>query len=214
MNRKYSELVIKGPFLLVKGFIMGFLSGNGKDSPYYFHRKHGIQRETMKDVLKDVLDVDNYVHLCIATNLYKPFREALQNSASEHALSIESKKDIQSANFHFSMASYNENISKKILNIIQHPTEGAQLKGYKIHKMIDDSSVPLAAYSPVHKYELHTSGMIDGDFSGVMETYNQLRFGEFSESILLSEVSLEFTHTKDFPVNKQKNNKLKEARYI
>ncbi|MBD3223891.1 MAG: hypothetical protein GF313_04130, partial [Caldithrix sp.] len=65
MSRKFSELVIEGPFMLVKGFLVGFLAVKNPEGRYFFHRKAGIRRETFKEFLKDFFELDNYVHLCL-----------------------------------------------------------------------------------------------------------------------------------------------------
>ena len=65
MQEKFTELVVSGSFALVKGFLLGFKGGSETDFCYFFHRKSGIRRDTLVELLKEVLDLDNYVHLCL-----------------------------------------------------------------------------------------------------------------------------------------------------
>ena len=59
MQKSFSELVIEGQFVLVKGFIMGFLHGSDQEFDYFFHRKHGIRRETFKEFIKELFEFES-----------------------------------------------------------------------------------------------------------------------------------------------------------
>ena len=64
MEKTFSEIVIEGPFILVKGFLIGFRSAMDPFD-YFFHRKAGIRRETLRDVMVDLFELENLVHVCV-----------------------------------------------------------------------------------------------------------------------------------------------------
>jgi len=76
MSAKFSEIVIEGSFMLVKGFILGFLSSRESTDRYFFHRKVGIRRETFREMLKEFFELDNYAHVCLDNSLVDEFKEA------------------------------------------------------------------------------------------------------------------------------------------
>ena len=80
MEKAYTELVIAGPFALVKGFLMGFRCGIETEFNYFFHRKCGIRRDTLAELVKEALDMDNYVHLCLENDVLDRFREAVEKA--------------------------------------------------------------------------------------------------------------------------------------
>jgi len=49
MSTPFTELIIKAPFMLVKGFLLGFMHGRNESFDYFFYRKAGIRRETLTD---------------------------------------------------------------------------------------------------------------------------------------------------------------------
>ena len=107
MVHNFSEIVIKGPFFLVKGFLMGYLYASSKKFEYFFHRKTGIRRETLKDLIKEYFEFESNVHLCMENNVVPKFLSAIENSYEKIGLSVESVKTIQSACFSFSYEIFN-----------------------------------------------------------------------------------------------------------
>ena len=90
MVKSFSEIVIEGHFGLVKGFLMGFLYGGEKEFSYFFHRKSGIRRETFKDLLKELFEFENYVHLCIENSKVSKFNKAIEKSHDKIGLQVRS----------------------------------------------------------------------------------------------------------------------------
>ena len=79
METTFTELVIKSPFLLVKGFLMGFMQGRGESFPYFFHRKAGITRETLGEMLRELFAFDSHTHICLPDHVINEFELALKN---------------------------------------------------------------------------------------------------------------------------------------
>lgn len=53
MNQAFYEVVLEGNFMLVRGFVIGFLSSVKPKGLHFFHRKAGIRRATLKDFLRE-----------------------------------------------------------------------------------------------------------------------------------------------------------------
>ena len=113
MHKNFSELVIEGPFLLVKGFILGFLHGSEQEVEYFFHRKHGIKRETFKEFIKELFEFDNHVHVCLDNNIIPKLLKAVGQTKDNIELEVKSVRSIKSANFSFSFEIFNEELAKE-----------------------------------------------------------------------------------------------------
>ncbi len=99
MAKPFVELVISSPFILFKGFLMGFLAGSGKNTRYYFNRRSGIETETLKDHLKKWLGFENSVHICVEAELSKDLETAIRENHEKLGMEIISKRNIRMASF-------------------------------------------------------------------------------------------------------------------
>ncbi len=191
MKTTFSEIVIEGRFMLVKGFLLGFLSVKNPEGKYFFHRKAGIRRETFKDLLKEFFELDNYVHLCLEDNLVKPFVEASKLYTKITGNEVKSIRPITSARFSFAFEVFNREAAAEIKNVIEHLPEGVKLTDFFPYEEKDAEGKGTEAYAPLHEYVYRAKGVLEGDFSGVMDVYLNLKRSKYSESIICSDVKLE-----------------------
>ncbi len=56
MNQSFYEIVLEGNFMMVRGFIIGFMAATKQDGLYFFHRNTGIRRETLKSLYENFLN--------------------------------------------------------------------------------------------------------------------------------------------------------------
>jgi hypothetical protein len=99
MVKPFVELVISSPFILFKGFLMGFQAGTGRDAPYYFNQRSGIETETLKDYLKNWLGFENSVHVCLEESLSDDLESAILQSHETLGMEVISKRKILMAGF-------------------------------------------------------------------------------------------------------------------
>jgi len=99
MTKPFVELVISSPFILFKGFLMGFLAGTGHTGLYYFNRRSGIETETLKDHLKSWLGFENSVHICLEESLSDDLESAILQSHEKLGMEVISKRKILMAGF-------------------------------------------------------------------------------------------------------------------
>jgi hypothetical protein len=169
MSHSFSEIVIEGPFMLVKGFLVGFLSAAKPDGKYFFHRKAGIHRETLKGFL---------------------FIESVKLYTKITGMKIQSVKPINSASFSFAYELYNEDIAAKAKKLISNISEGVKVVDYLPVEQKDISGEGVEAYAPLHEFTSRAKGTITGNFEGVIDLYLKIKRGDLSESIICSEVHL------------------------
>ncbi len=192
MSRQYSELVIEGPFMLIKGFLLGFLSVKNPEGRYFFHRKSGIRRETFKEFLKEFFEMDNYVHLCLENDLIEPFQKAIERYKQTTHIEIQSQKGIEAASFSFAYEFYNEALANTAKDIIENLPENVTLVDYYPYESRDEKGVGVETYSPLHEFTARAKGTVQGDFEGVIDLYLNLKRSEISESVICSDIRLEF----------------------
>ena len=99
MTKPFVELVISSPFMLFKGFLMGFLAGTGHTGLYYFNRRSGIETETLKDHLKSWLGFENSVHICLEKILSENLETAIRQNHEKLGMEVISKRRIRMAGF-------------------------------------------------------------------------------------------------------------------
>ncbi len=99
MAKPFVELVISSPFILFKGFLMGFLTGSKHSALYYFNQRSGIETETLKDHLKNWLGFENSVHLCVEEGLSRDLETAIKQNHKKLGIEVISNRKINMATF-------------------------------------------------------------------------------------------------------------------
>ncbi len=190
MGRKFSEIVVEGPFMLVKGFLLGFLSCKKPDGKYFFHRKANIRRETLKEFVKELFELENYVHLCLEDDLIEPFKQALELYTKTTSYGIKSVKPIKGAQFSFAAELFDKELAGNFKQIIENLPDGVQLKNYHPSEEIEKEAKGIESYAPLHEYVFRAKGEIEGDFEGVIDTYMQIKRSDLSEFVICSDIKL------------------------
>ncbi len=192
MSSKFSELVIDGNFMLVKGFLLGFLSQENAEGKYFFHRKAGIRRESFKDMLKEFFELDNYAHVCLDDSLINRFVEAAKFFTSITGNKIKSIKPVSSASFTFSFEVFNKDLADETKKILHNLPDDVKLEDYIPFEDKVSEGKGVEGYAPLHEYTLRARGKFAGDFAGIMDIYLKIKRSDLSESIVCSEVYLSF----------------------
>ena len=195
MQKSFSELVIEGQFVLVKGFIMGFLHGSDQEFDYFFHRKHGIRRETFKEFIKELFEFESHVHVCLDNNIIPKFLKAIEKSEEKIGLEIKSVKAINSANFTFSFEIFNKELADDIKIVFENSPAGVKVMDYKPIEEVANDAVGVEGYAPVHSFVARGNGTAEGNFHDIMELYLNIKRSKGSESIMCSEINLELEDT-------------------
>ncbi len=199
MKQTYYELVIQSPFLLIKGFLMGFMYGRGEEFPYFFNRKAGIRRETLGEVIKEYLSLDNYTHLCLPENIVPEFETALEKAHPKIGVTIEKKNKIRSAEFTFSFEIYNEEQAQVCKELMKNLPEGVELHNFEPKEIRYETIHGVKEYAPLHPYIYRGQGIVRGDFEPLIEFYLRCKRSSIRELILCSEVRLYYEKEAEVP---------------
>lgn len=192
MSKKYTEIVLEGNFMLAKGFLLGFLSNTKPDAKYFFHRKSGIRRETFRELLKEFFELDNHAHVCIESDLIEPFKKSLALYTKITKNTLKSEKEIDAAHFTFSYELYNEKLANKVKDLFNNLPEDVTLEHYAPVEIKDGEGHGTEGYAPLHEYIIRANGVLSGEFESIMDIYLNIKKGALSESVICSDVVLEF----------------------
>ncbi len=192
MSTKFSELVVEGPFTMVKGLLLGFLGCHKPEGKYFFHRKENIRRDTLKEFLKELFELENYVHFCLEDDLVEPFKEAAKLYTEKTGYKIKSLKPIKGGEFSFAAEFFDRKLADEFRKILENLPEGVKLERYFPLEQINEDGKGIEAYAPLHAYIFRAKGSIGGDFDGVMETYLKIKKSDFRDFVILTPIQLRF----------------------
>ena len=192
MQRAFSELVIEGPFILVKGFLMGFWSTQEPPPQYFFHRKAGIRRETLRDALVELFELENMVHVCLEEAAVQPFQDAVVRAKSVIGLSVRSVKKVVAAEFEFSFEMFSEELADEGKGIFGHLPEGVELVSFEPEEVVHEiqKGRRYAGYAPVRPYVYKGMGHCKGEFGGVVDLFLKCKRSKAASFILTGKIEL------------------------
>ncbi len=191
MSKTFSEIVIEGPFMMVKGFLLGFLACKKPDGKYFFHRKANIRRETLKEFVRELFELENYVHLCLEDDLIEPFKEAFTLYNKVTGYEIKSIKPIKGAHFSFAAEIFDQKLAQRFKDMVEKLPEGVKLENYHPTEMIDKEAKGIESYAPLHEYIFRAKGEITGDFENVVNLYLNIKRSDLSDFVICSEIKLQ-----------------------
>ncbi len=195
MSTPFSKVVINAPFLLVKGFLMGYMQGQKSAFPCFFHHKHGIHHENTGELMRELLHMECHTRLCLPNTVIPKLRNAFENAIDKLGTEIESVHKIKSASFTFSYHIYSEEQTGPCKELFRHVPEGVELVDYRPTE-VRGAMVAGVSEFHINPYSYEGSGTVQGDFEGVMEFYLKIKRHTLCDSILVSEIKLEVEDNK------------------
>lgn len=190
MAIQFNEVVITAPFLVVKGFLMGYMQGRREQFAYFFHRKHGIKHEAFSEMVREFLHSTCRTHLCLPEDVLPDFEQALQNVEEKIGARIESKKRINRAEFSFSFHIYDESLTAACKELFASLPPGVELLNFAPLELAGETAVAVAEFSQIHQYCYEGNGLASGDFEGVMNFFLAIKRHSLKSQILCSEIRL------------------------
>ena len=169
---------------------MGYMQGSHKDFEYFFHRKHGIKRENMGELMRELFHVECHTHICLPNEIVPDFQSALHNVEHKVCADVESVKPIKSAFFTFSFHNYNEGQTGIYKELFRAVPEGVELENYNPIELRGETLMGLSDYGSINQYVYEGNGTVTGDFQGVMDYYMKIKRHTLADSILVGEIKL------------------------
>ena len=192
MSTPFTELIIKAPFMLVKGFLLGFMHGRNESFDYFFHRKAGIRRETLTEKVKEVLSLENYTELCLPSSVVDNFIGAIEKIDPSLQISVTQKRPIKGAEFGFNFSIFDPHQSEICKQLFTYTPATIEILDYHPEEKRDDEATGIQEYAPIHPYICQGSGTVKGEFEGVMNFYLTIKRSELADQIVCKEIELHF----------------------
>jgi hypothetical protein len=194
MNKDYYEVVIEGHLELAKGFVMGFLAGQGIEGSAFFDEACHIAGEYEAGPLLRLIDAQNKVStLIVGAGLYELLVAALNRHPQVIALKTRKARRILSAAFDCQFRTYSREIGGKIKDILSCAPEGVDGdSAFELQEKVDPEGRGVELFTPLHDYELTGKGRISGSVKGVLDLYQRM---ERFEVVELGELELTFGET-------------------
>ena len=169
----YYEMVISGSFLYVKGLITGLCIGANKKPDVIFNKEHNIERETLGEILKELVGLsDILVHVILPENLFEFLKDKLSKKTT--GVKIKSTKMIISAEFEFDFEAYTEKHKEQLKEIFDNPPGDVKFSDdTKIQEKVYNDSEGIEVYTPAHNFEYTGRGRLKGSFPYVFEMFKK-----------------------------------------
>ncbi|RMF60790.1 MAG: hypothetical protein D6748_03205 [Calditrichaeota bacterium] len=196
MATTYTELIIKAPFLLVKGLLLGFMYGRGEEFPYFFHRKTGIRRETVGEIVRELLVLDTHTFLCLPDAVVDEFAEVVKKAEPVVQCKVVGQRKIAGAEFSFSFECLTQKTANKCKKLLGDLPEGVELVDFNPVEEKHKRRGTIGGYAPAPAYLYKGHGVARGDFGGVIDLYLRIKRSDISDFILCSDVKLKFADQK------------------
>ena len=188
MCQPYSELVLSTPFLLCKGFLMGFMNGRGEQFNYFFPRKKSVRKESIGELIREALDLDCHTHLCLPNYVLETFKNSVRQAEPVIGMKIESEREIDGCEFSFSFHIYNEQQARQCKKLFTLSDDKVTLENYQPEEKRQENLVGIQEYAPIHPYVFEGHGTAKGEFEDLAKFYLTLKKSDISNFILCSEL--------------------------
>ena len=182
-------MVISGSFLYVKGLITGICIGKGLKPEIIFNKEHNIERETLGEILKELIGLSEVlVHVILPEKLFKIIEEKLSDKLTR--VEIKSTKKIKSAKFEFNFEAYTEKHKSEIKEIFDNKSDKTNLSAdTRFQEKVYKDSKGIEVYTPSHNFEYIGKGKVEGSF---LETFDLFKKCNNHPLINVGKMQLQF----------------------
>ena len=191
MTTTYTEIMIKGEPLLIKGFVIGLLEGRGDKGDTFVEEECLVEEDSpLSMILHFFTGHAHMIPVIAESGKVELICNALQNRKEEIPSEVMSVREVTGAFFEFKYKTFSEEVGKSLRAFFSDLPEGVEVKpGYEPAEKKTPRGKGVEAYTPLHDYELKGSGIIRG---GVKEVYRfYCRAGLF-EVVELGKLTLEY----------------------
>lgn len=192
MHPAYSELVIEGPFHLVKGFLTGYRCRGEEPFGIFYHRKAGIRRETFGDVVADLFDLEHLVHVCVEERVLDDLRAAIARAEPIIGIRVRSVRRVESAAFSYSVRVYNEDLAEACAFLTDELPPGVERTEFVRFSLAGNDDEPrLSGTAPAHRFDYGCKGDLSGPLGEIVDLYLKCKRSRAHDFIITSDVTLQ-----------------------
>ena len=178
MSEKYEELVIEGPYPLIKGFIAGVVWARGEGEEVYFSREHHIIRGDLKEAIKEWMAFHGHLaHVVARDELAEAIVRAVDETKEDVGLEVRSRRAIRAACFRFSYHAYAKRYGTELKGLFSDLEEGVVLSEDYSPKEVEHPEAvgEVEAYAPEHAYEIEGKGTVAGPLIAILRLHKRAR---------------------------------------
>jgi hypothetical protein len=162
VERRFVELIVRGPEQYARGWVRGFLAGRGTGAAVFFEGEAGFAPDSLFEEIKERLHVTHAATRTICDAETAELIRAGTEAAHEPGLTTASKREIESASFEYRFAIYNKEMGEAFAKALAAPPEGvALLDGKQSLRAPEEGGEPVP-FGPSHRYEFHGEGRAEG----------------------------------------------------
>lgn len=192
MSQKFSHVLMTAPFLVVKGFILGYMQGKEQEFPFFFHHKYGIKHESLGEMMREVLHMECHTHLCLPEAILPELKKALAAVYDRLSITIKSEQLIKSASFSFSYHIYTEERSGACKDLFRVIPDGVALVNHHPTEFRGTGVMSVPEFGKINQYCYEGNGTAKGDFAAIIALYTKIKQHTLCDSVLVSEILLEY----------------------
>jgi hypothetical protein len=191
MEKEFYELVIEGPYILIKGFITGLLIGSKNMGTVIYNKEKSIKRESFSELLKEWIGVSEHLtHVIISSDIYEMVTREIETSFDDINMKVISSKKIRKACFEFKYEAFAERYGIELKNFFKDLPSGVSLlPDYKPVEEIHKEAKGIELYAPEHDYKVSAEGTVEGPLPEIIGLYEQAKEKDL---IKLKEITLHF----------------------
>lgn len=170
MADAYHELKIKGPYLLIKGYLAGLLVGRGlSPDTVLFAHEHDIACEGLLEQVAEWLRLSSADwHVLAPASFYGEIRHAL-DQARPLGVELLADRPVRSATAGFSYSAYTERHASELENFVKKHAARLRLSDdYQLREKVDSAAEGVELYSPAHAHEVSAKGTVTGSLDAVL----------------------------------------------
>lgn len=172
----YIEMIVEGPYFLVKGYVLGFLEGLGGQPEIFFNKEEWIRTERRTERFMEMVGLHGELtHLVVPERIHSRIEALLQGRLKDWGLEIKGKKKIDEAVFDFKFNVFGVEYARGIRALFDTPPRGVEVSGYTPVEKVRSDAEGAEGYAPMHHYSFSGGGTVSGPFHDVLGMFRQAR---------------------------------------
>ena len=175
---RYHELVIEAPRGWGLGFLQGFLSGGGIEHGVFDAEEEGFNCEPLREQIQELIrPAAEVLHLLAPAAIIPRVRRAAREATRRgRKMDVRHTRPLAGARFTFEFSIYSREHAIRIRHLFDRLGRGVHLiEGSRFDEIRDPDARGLEMYAPVHHYELHGKGGVEGEVEALLPIYRICR---------------------------------------